>query len=385
VLGPALTALTYERPVHVVRGEGVWLFEADATRLLDAYNNVPVVGHCHPRVTEAVVRQTRRLNTHARYLYEPLIELGERLVASMPPGTGLDTVLVVNSGSEANELAWRLALAATGNRGAIVTEHAYHGVTTAIAELSPEEWPAGHRPQHVETVAPPAVGFAEAVERLDERGLGLAATFLDTAFTSDGVHVPEAAELKSVVERTRAAGGVFVADEVQAGHGRLGGELWAFARYGLAPDVVTLGKPMGNGYPVAAVVARGELVERLAAQTSVFSTFGGNPVAARAALAVLDVLEDEGLVEQAAGVGEGLRRSLEALGAVDVRGAGLLLGVELESPARAEAAVNAMRERGVLIGRTGRGGNVLKIRPPLVFGKEHAELLVGALTDVLGA
>jgi 4-aminobutyrate aminotransferase-like enzyme/Ser/Thr protein kinase RdoA (MazF antagonist) len=385
VLGPALTALTYERPVHVVRGEGVWLFEADGTRLLDAYNNVPVVGHCHPRVTEAVVRQTRRLNTHARYLYEPLVELGERLVATMPAGSGLDTVLVVNSGSEANELAWRLALAATGNRGAVVTEHAYHGVTTAIADLSPEEWPAGRRPDHVETVEPPGGGLPEAIERLNAGGFGLAATFLDTAFTSDGVLIPGPAELQSVAEQTRAAGGVFVADEVQAGHGRLGGGLWAFARYGLAPDVVTLGKPMGNGYPVAAVVARGELVQRLAEQTSVFSTFGGNPVAAQAALAVLDVLEDEGLVERAARIGESLRRSLEALDVVEVRGAGLLVGVELETAALAEAAVDRMRERGVLIGRTGRAGNVLKIRPPLVFGEEHAELLVTTLADVLGA
>jgi 4-aminobutyrate aminotransferase-like enzyme/Ser/Thr protein kinase RdoA (MazF antagonist) len=384
-VGALLTPLTYARPVHTVRGEGVWLFEPDGSRVLDAYNNVPVVGHCHPRVTEAVVRQTRLLNTHARYLYEPLVELGERLVASMPKGSGLDTVLVVNSGSEANELAWRLALAATGNRGAVVTEHAYHGVTTAIADLSPEEWPAGNRPEHVETVVPPAEGLAEAIERLDARGLGLAATFLDTAFTSDGVHIPGPAELQAVVEQTRAAGGVFVADEVQAGHGRLGGGLWAFARYGLLPDVVTLGKPMGNGYPVAAVVARGDLVERLAAQTSVFSTFGGNPVAAQAALAVLDVLEDEGLFEHAARVGGPLRQSLESLGAVEVRGAGLLVGVELESATRAEAAVNGMRERGVLIGRTGRDGNVLKIRPPLVFGDEHSELLVGALSEVLGA
>ena len=385
VLGPALTALTYDRPVHVVRGEGVWLFEADGTRLLDAYNNVPVVGHCHPRVTEAVVRQTRRLNTHARYLYESLVELGERLVASMPPGSGLDTVLVVNSGSEANELAWRLALAATGNRGAVVTEHAYHGVTTAIADLSPEEWPAGHRPEHVETVAPPGVGLAEAIERLEAQRARARGDLPRHRLHERRRARPRSAELQTVVEQTRAAGGVFVADEVQAGHGRLGGELWAFARYGLAPDAVTLGKPMGNGYPVAAVVARGDLVERFAAQTSVFSTFGGNPVAAQAALAVLDVLEDEGLVERAARVGAALRRSLEVLGAVEVRGAGLLLGVELESAARAEAAVNGMRERGVLIGRTGRDGNVLKIRPPLVFGDEHSELLVGALSDVLGA
>ena len=371
-LGAALTELTYRRPVHVLRGEGVWLYETDGSRLLDAYNNVPVVGHCHPRVTEAVVQQTRALNTHARYLYEPLIELGERLVASMPAGSGLDTVMLVNSGSEANELAWRLALAATGRRGAIVTEHAYHGVTTAIADLSPEEWPSGYRPDHVETVWPPDAELPRP------RG-GLAATFVDCAFTSDGVWIPEAAELEAMLEQTRAAGGLFVADEVQAGHGRLGGQLWAFGRYGLQPDVVTLGKPMGNGYPVAAVIARGEIVERFAESARLFSTFGGNPVAARAALAVLDVIEDERLVEHAERLGARLRRSLEELGLGEVRGSGLLVGIELESGEAAEAVVNAMRERGVLIGRTGRDGSVLKIRPPLVFGDEHAELLVAAL------
>ena len=373
-LGPALTELTYGRPAHVVRGEGVWLFEADGTRVLDAYNNVPVVGHCHPRVTEAVVRQTRLLNTHARYLYEPLIELAERLVASMPPGSGLDTVMLVNSGSEANEIAWRLALAATGRRGAIVTEHAYHGVTTAIADLSPEEWPSGYRPGHVETVWPPGAELPRPAD-------GLAATFVDCAFTSDGVWIPETAELEAMLEQTHAAGGLFVADEVQAGHGRLGGQLWAFERYGLEPDVVTLGKPMGNGYPVAAVVARGELFERFG--TSVFSTFGGNPVAARAALAVLDVIEDERLVERAEQVGTRLRAGLAALGVGEVRGSGLLVGVELESAELADAVVNGTRERGVLIGRTGRHGNVLKIRPPLVFGDQHAELLVAAVSDAL--
>jgi 4-aminobutyrate aminotransferase-like enzyme/Ser/Thr protein kinase RdoA (MazF antagonist) len=384
ILGPALTELTYDRPVHVVRGEGVWLFEADGARLLDAYNNVPVVGHCHPRVTEAVVRQTRLLNTHARYLYEPLIELGERLVGSMPPGSGLDTVMLVNSGSEANEVAWRLALAATGHRGAVVTDHAYHGVTTAIADLSPEEWPAGFRPEHVETV-PPGSGIKAAVAQLDERGFGLAATFVDCGFTSDGIWTPDAAQLQTLVEQTHAAGGLFVADEVQAGHGRLGGHLWAFARYGLEPDVVTLGKPMGNGYPVAAVIARGDVFERFAESASLFSTFGGNPVAARAALAVLEVIDDEGLVAHAEQVGARLRSSLEAVrGLVEVRGSGLLVGVEVEGGSLAEAVVSRMRERGVLIGRTGRQGNVLKIRPPLPFGDEHAELLVAALSASLG-
>jgi 4-aminobutyrate aminotransferase-like enzyme/Ser/Thr protein kinase RdoA (MazF antagonist) len=388
LLGAALTDLTYERPVHAVRGEGVWLYEANGRRLLDAYNNVPVVGHCHPRVTEAVVRQTRTLNTHARYLYEPLIEVAERLAASMPPG--LDTVMLVNSGSEANELAWRLATATTGNGGAIVTEHAYHGVTAAVSDLSPEEWPHGYRAATTEPVAPLRLeeDMPRAIERLEATGVGLAATFLDCGLTSDGIHVPSPHSLAAVVDSTHAAGGLFVADEVQAGHGRSGEHLWTFASYGIAPDLVTLGKPMGNGYPVAAVIARSEIVDRFATQTRVFSTFGGNPVAARAALAVFDVIEDEQLVENASRVGARLRRALEKLrddsSITAVRGRGLLIGVELPDATAAERMVNALRDDGILIGRTGRGGNVLKIRPPLVFRDEHADALVEALGRALG-
>jgi 4-aminobutyrate aminotransferase-like enzyme/Ser/Thr protein kinase RdoA (MazF antagonist) len=402
VLGSALTDLTYQRPVHVVRAEGVWLFDAHGRRLLDAYNNVPVVGHCHPRVTEAVVRQTRAVNTHARYLYEPLIELAERLVASMPADAGLDTVMLVNSGSEANELAWRFAVATTGHRGGIVTEHAYHGVTTAIADLSPEEWPAGFVPASTEVIPPPGTGasmdaeMTRAIERLDERGDGLAATFLDSAFTSDGIRTPAPNELETIVRHTRAGGGLFVADEVQAGHGRTGEHLWAFMQYGITPDVVTLGKPMGNGYPVAAVITRKEIIDRFATGTHVFSTFGGNPVAAQAALAVLDVIEDERLVENAARVGSRLLRSLDALrtdfsSIAEVRGQGLLVGVELVTDSSERAAAGALAERvvdrlrddGILIGRTGRGGNVLKIRPPLVFGDEHADAVVEGLARAL--
>jgi 4-aminobutyrate aminotransferase-like enzyme/Ser/Thr protein kinase RdoA (MazF antagonist) len=378
VLGPALTPLTYDDPVHVVRAEGVWLYTADGRRLLDAYNNVPTIGHCHPRVTEAVVRQTRHVNTHARYLYEPLIELAERLTASMPPGSGLDTVMLVNSGSEANELAWRFARAATGGRGAIVTEHAYHGITTAIADFSPEEWPAGFKPAHVETTSVP-VDFAPALERLQ---VPLAATFLDSAFTSDGMRFPPSEEVAAMVDATHAAGGVFVADEVQAGHGRTGDHLWCFEHYGITPDLVTLGKPMGNGYPVAAVVTRLEIAEALAEKTHVFSTFGANPVAAQAALAVLDVIEDERLVEHAARVGSRLIASLEQPGA-EVRGRGLLVGVELASAEQAERVVNQLRDEGILIGRTGRDENVLKIRPPLVFTDEHADQLATALHEAL--
>jgi 4-aminobutyrate aminotransferase-like enzyme/Ser/Thr protein kinase RdoA (MazF antagonist) len=379
VLGSALTGLTYRTPVHVVRGEGVWLFDADGRRYLDAYNNVPVVGHCHPRVTEAVVRQTRLVNTHARYLYEPLVELAERLVATMPPEAGLDAVMLVNSGSEANDLAWRLATTATGHSGAIVTEFAYHGVTTAIADVSPEEWPQGFRPERVETITPFGVGMADAVERLDARGHGLAATYLDCGFTSDGIWTPPAEEVQAIARATREAGGLLVADEVQAGHARTGEHLWSFAQYGIAPDVVTLGKPMGNGYPVAAVIAKQQLFDGLKAETEVFSTFGGNPVAASAALAVLDVIEDERLIENAKRVGEELVVALRALGIGEVRGRGLLVGVELESAERAEEVVNRMREAGVLINRTGPRENVLKIRPPLVFATGHVELLVQAI------
>jgi 4-aminobutyrate aminotransferase-like enzyme/Ser/Thr protein kinase RdoA (MazF antagonist) len=378
-LGSALTSLTYRNPVHVVRGEGVWLFDADGRRYLDAYNNVPVVGHCHPRVTEAVVRQTRLLNTHSRYLYEPLVELAERLVATMTPETGLDAVMLVNSGSEANDLAWRLATVATCHSGAIVTEFAYHGVTTAIADFSPEEWPQGFRPEHVKTITPFGVGMADAVGRLDSRGHGLAATYLDCGFTSDGIWTPPSDEVQAIARATREAGGLLVADEVQAGHGRTGEHLWSFARYGLAPDVVTLGKPMGNGYPVAAVIARQELFNRLKAETEVFSTFGGNPVAARAALAVLDVIEDERLIENAKSVGEELIEALRGLNVGEVRGRGLLVGVELESADLAEDIVNRMRDAGVLINRTGPDENVLKIRPPLVFASEHVEMLVAAM------
>jgi 4-aminobutyrate aminotransferase-like enzyme/aminoglycoside phosphotransferase (APT) family kinase protein len=382
-LGSALTGLTYRHPVHLVRGEGVWLFDADGRRLLDAYNNVPVVGHCHPRVTEAVVRQTRALNTHSRYLYEPLVELAERLVATMPPETGLDAVMLVNSGSEANDLAWRLATVATGHSGAIVTEFAYHGVTTAIADFSPEEWPEGHRPEHIETIAPPGSGrevdLAGAVARLGERGLGLSATYLDCGFTSDGIWTPPADEVQAIARATRDAGGLFVADEVQAGHGRSGEHLWSFTQYGIAPDVVTLGKPMGNGYPVAAVIARQELFDRLKEETEVFSTFGGNPVAARAALAVLDVIDDERLIENAQRVGADLIDALRGLNIGEVRGRGLLVGVELETAELAERVVDDMRDAGVLINRTGPRANVLKIRPPLVFKAEHVEVLVASL------
>jgi 4-aminobutyrate aminotransferase-like enzyme len=386
--GAILTNLTYTRPLHVVRGQDVWLFDAEGNRILDAYNNVPVVGHCHPRVTEAVVRQSRTLNTHARYLYEPLILLTERLLGTMPPDSGLDTVVLVNSGSEANDLAWRIATAVTGSNGSLITTHAYHGVTGATAALSPEDWPSDFVAPQVARIAPPGSGINLAAEL--DRALShldsLAATFLDGALMSDGIYTPSDDELRLLVERTRAAGGLYVADEVQAGHGRTGSELWSFARHGIAPDLVTLGKPMGNGYPVAALITRRELAERFPYAGRTFSTFGGNPVAAAAALAVLDVLGDERIPERVTAVGDRMREELRGLherGAVDVRGRGLIAGVQLPDAQTARGVVDELREQGVLIGRTGKDEDVLKIRPPLTFGDEHADILLAALRRAL--
>ena len=401
--------LFYEHPVHLVRGEGVWLFDPDDRRYLDCYNNVPVVGHGHPRVVRAVAEQQRLLATHSRYLHEAIVELAERLKATLPPA--LDAVLVVNSGSEANDLAWRIARAATGRSGAVVSSYAYHGLTEATHALSPEVWAAQERPAHVARVpAPdgyrgayrrPEDGWAEryaahvdsAAAALGDRGL--AAMYIDPAFTADGILYPPPGYLREAARRVRALGGLLVADEVQAGHGRSGQHLWSFQASGIEPDMVVLGKPMGNGFPVAALVVRSGLLAAVAEETELFSTFGGNPVACVAALAVLDVIAAEGLVGQVAEVGGYLRQGVLGLAERypvigDVRGEGLLLGAELVDPQtrapaseRAHQVTEAMRDRGILISATGPAGNVLKIRPPLVFQPEHADLLVQTLGDVL--
>jgi 4-aminobutyrate aminotransferase-like enzyme/Ser/Thr protein kinase RdoA (MazF antagonist) len=404
VFGPALSPLTYDRPLHLARGEGVWLYDTDDERYLDCYNNVPVVGHCHPRVSDAIARQSRLLNTNMRYLHDAAIELGERIVASMPEGSGLDTVLFVNSGSEANDTAWRLATTWTGAGGGLATRFAYHGVTQVITDVSPEEWEGGYRPAHVEVFDPldpyrdgsgpeeAADDLLRACERLQERGILPAVTFVDGGFTSDGILAPPPGYVRALADRTHEVGALYVADEVQVGHGRTGAGLWSFGAMDVAADIVTTGKPMGNGHPVAAVVTRREITERFAETTEWFSTFGGNPVACAAALAVLDVLEDERLVERAAEVGPALRAGIADLGhpAIgDVRGIGLLIGVELidvngaPDAARTTAVANGMRARGVLVGTTGRAGNVLKVRPPLVFGHEHVPLVIDALAGAL--
>jgi len=395
----ALAPLTYDPPLYLVRGEGTFVFDEQGRRYLDAYNNVPVVGHAHPRVTGRVARQARLLATNMRYLHHEVVELAERVVETMPAGSGLDTVLFVNSGSEANDLAWRIARAWTGGTGAIVTDFAYHGITDAVAALSPEVWREERRPAHVETIAPPDGRLPEggwaalvpaAAARLAARAVAPAAVFIDAAFTSDGVYRPTPAAMGELVRRTHDAGAVYVADEIQIGHGRSGEHLWSFVPDGIGPDLVTLGKPMGNGFPVAAVVARAELVERFGDVTEFFSTYGGSPVAAVAARAVLDVIDDEGLLARARDVARFLEAALRDLGAAEprireVRSRGLLFGVELDPNAGGSArrVMDRMRDRGVLIGSTGPHGDVVKIRPPLSITIDEASLIVPALGSSL--
>ncbi|WP_245215141.1 aspartate aminotransferase family protein [Pararoseomonas indoligenes] len=409
LLGPAYR-LFYEHPVHLVRGEGAWLFDADGNRYLDCYNNVASMGHAHPRVVEAIARQAALLNTHTRYLHETVLDYAEALLASFPASLGPNSghVMFTCTGSEANDLALRIARAHTGGEGIVVTSLAYHGVTASLAELSPslgEGMPLG---RHVATAPPPdayrggpdmparfAADVAAAFAGLARHGIRPCALLVDTMFTSDGVFPDPAGFLAGAVDAARAAGALFIADEVQPGFGRTGA-MWGFQRHGVEPDIVTMGKPMGNGHPLAGLVIRPELLERFGGQVRYFNTFGGNPVSAAAGLAVLQVLREEGLAENAVAVGAHLTDGLRALAARhaiigDVRGAGLSIGCELvldrttKEPATAETArlVNALRERRILISASGPGANTLKIRPPLCLTREQADMLIGTMDELL--
>jgi 4-aminobutyrate aminotransferase-like enzyme len=396
--------LFYEKPLHLVRGAGVWLYDAQGRAYLDVYNNVPHVGHAHPTVVAAIQRQTAILATHTRYLHENVLEYAERLTARLP--AGLNACIFVNSGSEANDVAWRMARMATGHQGAVVMQHAYHGITDAAAALTP----GGGRPHdpRVVTIAPPPDLRAadrmdprthaeaeqdtdRAIARLAERGFAPAAFFIDTAITSSGIFDPPAAWAAAVTARVRAAGGLVVADEVQYGLGRSGSHFWGFERRGLEPDIVTLGKPVGNGYPMGVVVADRALIEAFQVKFGFFSTFGGNAVAAAAGRAVLEVLDGEALMANALATGDYLREQLEAVAARHdclgrVRGTGLLLGLDVlghdasAAKLRNKRIVNALAsEFRILIGYEGPGANILKLRPPMPFRREHADLLVQAI------
>jgi len=408
VLGPAYR-LFYEEPLDPVRGEDVWLYDTQGKAYLDCYNNVPSVGHAHPRVVHALWQQAATLNTHTRYLHSGVVEYAENLAALFPEP--LDTVMLTCTGSEANDLALRIAHAATGRRGVIVTEFAFHGTTLAMAEMSPSLRPV--TAPHVRTVPAPltfgnqdrgedvAERFARdvhlAAQSLRESGFEPAALVADTVFASDGILTEGRGVLSAGAQAIRQAGGLFIADEVQGGFGRTG-HWWAFQREaGLVPDIVTLGKPMGGGHPMAGLVVQSPLAESFGRGQRYFNTYGGNTVSAAVGKAVLNVIKDEGLRERAQDVGLHLRARLQRLQAShaaigDVRGLGSYVGVELVAPdfpprtpnaALANFLVNELRRRGVLLSTSGRHHNVLKIRPPLTFQHQHADRLVETLGQVL--
>lgn len=406
-VGPT-SMLFYEEPLHIVRGEGVWLFDDQGQRYLDVYNNVPSVGHCHPRVVQAVAEQMGTLNIHTRYLHEGIHRYSERLLATLPPP--LNRLVMMCTGSESNDMALRLVRQWTGHQGLIVTEAAYHGNTSAVTEVSPSSFKKGTLPEHVHVIpisqmpeqVDSSTWFADQVRagvaRLDELGYGCAALLVDSIFSSDGVFADPPGFLKPAVEWLQARGMLLIADEVQPGFGRTGHSMWGFERHQITPDVVTMGKPMGNGFPMAGLAAREELLAALNEDVGYFNTFGGSTVAVAAGMAVLDVLAEEALIANARQQGDYLKQQLEGLQSTfdevaAVRGAGLFIGLDLCNPARdgapdaarTTAVINVLKRNGVLIGAAGKSGSTLKIRPPLCLARAEADLFLDRLEQSIRA
>lgn len=410
-LGPNVSTF-YEEPLHLVRGDGVWVWDAEGNRYLDCYNNVPHVGHCHPRVVEAICRQASTLNTHTRYLHEGILDYLDRLTATFAPA--LSTAVLTCTGSEANDIALRIAQAVTGQTGVIASDHTYHGNTLAVSQLSRTNPPPGGAWPNVRFVPAPdsyrplggvpgqahALAFTAEVERavagLKADGFGLSAILLCPFFANEGFPDLPPGWLDPAIEVVRRAGGIVIADEVQPGFGRIGTHMWGHQRMGFEPDVVTLGKPMANGHPVGGVVTRPEAMAAFRKSFRYFNTFGGNPVSAAAAMATLTVLQEEQLMDKAREVGAYARQGLadlarrhEVIG--DVRGSGLFFGAELvksratREPATAytKRVANEMRRRGIVLNFLGIHYNTLKIRPPMPFSRAHVDLLISQLDEVL--
>ena len=411
LLGPNVSTF-YDDPLHLVRGAGVWLWDADGKRYLDCYNNVPHVGHCHPHVVEAIAKQAATLNTHTRYLHEGILDYVERLTDTFE--ASLDTAILTCTGSEANDIALRMAEAMTGKRGVIATDHTYHGNTTVVAQLSRTNPSAFGQTNPVRYVPAPdsyrplggvagvahAQAFTKAVadtiDELEASEHGFSALILCPAFVNEGFPSLPSGWLDEVAKLVKRAGGVFIADEVQPGFGRLGTHFWGHQKIGISPDIVTLGKPMGNGHPIGGVVTSAQIMSEFRTSFRYFNTFGGNPVSCAAASAMLDVLHSENLIHNAQLVGDYARQALSELATRhevigDVRGSGLLFGAELvtdrenRTPATdyVVKVVNAMRHRGVLLNKLGIHYNTLKIRPPMPFSCDNADFMIEQLDQVL--
>ncbi len=403
--------LFYDKPIHIVKGEGVWLFDAEGKKYLDMYNNVPTVGHCHPYVVKRITEQVQTLNVHTRYLHETILDYSERLLATFDKS--LNMLLMTCTGSESNDIAIRMAREHTGKMGLICTDDAYHGNTTAVDEIATQfhqgqvkgcnvksiPTPDSYRP--VDGLAGEALGLAyadkvkKAIDEFNAEGIGLAAMLICPILANESL--PEIPEqfIKLAAKHVRDAGGLVIFDEVQAGFGRTG-QMWGHEQTGVVPDIVTLGKPMGNGHPVAGVVSSAKLMNEFRSRAEYFNTFGGNPVSAAAALAVLDVIEEEGLIENAKQVGSYLREGLAKLktkyGLIgDVRQRGLFIVVDLvldakskdPAPQEAHFIVESMKRQGILLSKTGVARSALKMRPPLVFSKNNANQALNALDNAL--
>jgi 4-aminobutyrate aminotransferase-like enzyme/Ser/Thr protein kinase RdoA (MazF antagonist) len=414
LLGKNLS-ISYQRPLKIVRGWMQYLYDDAGRAYLDVYNNVPLVGHSHPRMVQAAQAQLALLNTNTRYLHDNVNRYAERLTGLLPEP--LRVCFFVNSGSEANELALRLARAHTGREDIIVLEHAYHGHTNTLIDISPYKFngPGGHGRKPWVHVAPLADDYrgayrrgdkqagakyarhvGEILERVRAKGRSVAAYIAETLPSVSGQIVFPPEYLAEVYRHVRVAGAVCIADEVQVGFGRLGTHFWGFETQGIVPDIVVLGKPIGNAFPLAAVITTPEIADSFNNGMEFFSTFGGNPVACAAGLAVLDVLEEENLQQHALRVGEYLIKGLKALQTRhpligDVRGSGLFLGIDLvldletraPAPLQASYVVNRLRDRGILAGTDGPHHNVIKLRPPLVFSIADANLFLETLDAVL--
>ncbi len=407
VLGPSYR-LFYHRPLNLVRGEGTRLFDADGVEYLDAYNNIPSLGHSHPAVQEAVSRQLGLINTHTRYLHENILAYAEDLLSTLPDD--LDRVMFLLSGSEANDLAVRIAQARAGGTGIIVTAEAYHGNTALISKLSPS---IGHDvPMAVdmrmiptpdtyrlgtEDVGEWMAGHVRAqVADMQRHGIAFAGLLVDDIFSSDGVFPGKPGFLQPVVDAVHELGGLYIADEVQPGFTRTG-DFWGFERHGIVPDLVTMGKPMANGIACSAVAASADVLAAFADRFPYFNTFAGSPVAMAAAQATLDAMRAQDTAGNARRVGGALLGELRLLAKDesrigDVRGAGLFIGADVVVPgtddpdyAAAVRIVEEMRQRRVLASLCGPHGNVLKIRPPLVFSMDDVDWFMTALADALTA
>jgi 4-aminobutyrate aminotransferase-like enzyme len=414
LLGKNLS-ISYQRPLKTVRGWMQYLYDETGRAYLDVYNNVPLVGHSHPRVVKAAQAQLALLNTNTRYLHDNVNRYAERLTQLLPEP--LRVCFFLNSGSEANELALRLARAHTKREDVIVLEHAYHGHTNTLIDISPYKFdgPGGSGKKPWVHVAPLADDYRgpyrrgdkeagakyarhvqEILSRVEVEGRGIAAYLAETLPSVGGQIVFPPGYLAEVYAHARAAGAVCIADEVQVGFGRLGAHFWGFETQGVVPDIVVLGKPIGNAFPLAAVITTREIADSFSNGMEFFSTFGGNPVACAAGLAVLDVLEEEQLQAHALRVGFHLMNGLKTLQQRhdligDVRGSGLFLGIDLvldrdtrePAPLQASYVVNRLRDGGILTGTDGPYHNVIKLRPPLVFSQADADLFVRRLDAIL--